>query len=77
MPTAYLCRVDYVPLLKADGTAIANFPLNYEAVRDLDDQTIDALLTNLDVDFKGLDLYNKMCRFLYEIGVKSIPAGIL
>ncbi|GKU16910.1 unnamed protein product [Fusarium langsethiae] len=74
---AFKSRGDYVPLLKADGTAIANFPTNWEAVQDLDDQTIDALLTDLDVDFKGLDLYNKMHRFLREIGVKSIPTAIM
>lgn len=33
---AYLCRVDWVPLLKADGTTIANFPRDSEAVEDLD-----------------------------------------
>lgn len=34
-------RVDYVPLLKADGTAIANFPRDAEAVQDLDSMSIN------------------------------------
>ncbi|KAF4952805.1 hypothetical protein FGADI_6466 [Fusarium gaditjirri] len=48
---AFIRRPDYIPLLKTDGTEIANFPLNAEEVEGLNTQAINALLTDLGLDF--------------------------
>ncbi|KAF5983606.1 hypothetical protein FCOIX_3132 [Fusarium coicis] len=68
---AFERRADYVLLVKADGTAIPNFPLNSEAVEGLNTLAINALLTDLGVDFQGRNLPMRRVLFLREIDVKT------
>ncbi|KAF4457802.1 hypothetical protein F53441_344 [Fusarium austroafricanum] len=72
---AYERRVNYIPLLKTDGAEIANFPFNADTVDGLNTQTINALLTDLGLDFQGRTLAKKKVLLLREIGVKTTHNG--